>query len=411
MMDVQEKFDVNTIREDFPILKREVNGKPLVYLDNGASSQKPKMVIDSISNYYNEINSNVHRGVHHLSQKATDAFEESRLAVKDFIGANTTEEVIFTSGTTESINIIASSFGKKHIQEGDEILISTMEHHSNIVPWQLLCEEKGAVLKVIPIDDKGEIILSQYESLLSDKTKIVAVSHISNSLGTINPIKEMIDIAHEKNIPVLIDGAQAVAHQTIDVRELDCDFYAFSLHKMFGPTGVGILYGKKELLDSLPPYQGGGEMIKTVSFEKTTFNELPHKFEAGTPNIADIIATKSAIDYLLQLDRNGMLKHEEKLLHYATDRLKAIEGLKIIGEATHKTSVISFTVEGVHHYDIGVILDKLGIAVRTGHHCTQPLMERYGISGTVRASFAFYNTLEEVDQLIEALEKALKMLR
>ncbi|MBL4706885.1 MAG: cysteine desulfurase [Flavobacteriales bacterium] len=405
-----KKFDVNTIRKDFPILSRKVNGRPLVYLDNGATAQKPQVVIDSLINYYSHENANIHRGVHTLSQEATTAYETTREKVQRYLNAEHKEEIIFTKGTTDGINLIANSFGKQNIQKGDEVIITTMEHHSNIVPWQMICEEKEANLKVIPINDKGELILEEFKKLLSPRTKIVALTHISNTLGTINPVKEIIELAHQQNVPVLIDGAQRVAHNAPDVRELDVDFYVFSLHKMFGPTGIGILYGKKALLESIPPYQGGGDMIKTVSFEKTTYNELPHKFEAGTPNIAAGIATAAALDYINALDWEGIHKHETELLAYATKCLKEIDGLKIIGEAEQKASVISFIVEGIHAYDIGVIIDKMGVAVRTGHHCTQPLMERFGILGTIRASFTFYNTKEEVDLLISALQKAIKML-
>jgi cysteine desulfurase/selenocysteine lyase len=411
MSPLTQSFDVLSARKDFPILSREVNGKPLVYLDNGATAQKPRVVIDALERYYTHENANIHRGVHTLSQEATSAYEESREKIRAFINARHKEEVIFTKGTTDGINLIASSFGKQAIQEGDEIIISTMEHHSNIVPWQMLCEEKGAQLKVIPINDSGELEMEALEKLISPQTKLIAVVHISNTLGTINPLKEIIHLAHAANIPVLVDGAQAVAHQKVDVQELDADFYVFSMHKLFGPTGLGILYGKKALLESLPPYQGGGDMIKTVSFEKTTYNELPHKFEAGTPNIAAGIASSAAIDYIESLDWEAIHAYENHLLEYASEKLKAIEGVRIIGEAKKKASVLSFVVEGVHAYDIGVLIDKMGIAVRTGHHCTQPLMQRFGIQGTVRASFAFYNTIEEVDLLIEALKRALQMLR
>ncbi len=408
---LKEKFDVSALRADFPTLKRLVYGKDLVYFDNGATSQKPQVVIDSISRYYTNINSNVHRGVHTLSQEATAAYEEGRQKIQHYINAEFSDEVIFTKGTTDSINLIASSFGKKGIQQGDEIIITEMEHHSNIVPWQMLCEEKGATLKVIPISDQGELDLDAYAKMLNSKTKIVSVTHISNTLGTINPVREIIALAHEKEIPVLIDGAQAVPHKRVDVRELDADFYAFSMHKMFGPTGIGVLYGKKELLESLPPYQGGGDMIKTVSFEKTTYNELPYKFEAGTPNIAGGVASGAAVDYLNNLNWDEVYVHEKELLDYATKQLKEIKGLRIIGEADDKASVISLIVDGIHAYDIGIILDKLGIAVRTGHHCTEPLMHRFDILGTVRASFAFYNTKEEIDLFLEALSRAIEMLK
>jgi cysteine desulfurase / selenocysteine lyase len=403
-------LDVELIRSEFPILSRQVNGHPLVYLDNGATSQKPQAVISAISKYYTYENSNIHRGIHTLSQEATNAYEEARITVQKFINAPHSHEVIFTSGTTGSINLIASVFGKKHLKEGDEIIISTMEHHSNIVPWQMICEEKGAILKVVPINDKGEFLMNEYENLLSDKTKLVAVNHVSNTLGTINPVAAIIDLAHSKGAFVLIDGAQAVPHTNVDVQELDCDFYAFSAHKMLGPTGVGILYGKESLLNDLPPYQGGGDMIKTVTFEKTIYNELPHKFEAGTPNIAGGIGLAAAIDYMNKIGIDKIEAYEHELLVYATEQIKQIEGVRIIGEAKKKASVLSFVVEGTHPSDIGMIIDKLGIAIRTGHHCTEPLMNRFDIPGTARASFAFYNTLEEVDIFINALKRAVNML-
>ena len=403
-------FDLTKIRTDFPILKREVNGKPLIYLDNGATAQKPQQVIDVINKYYQLENANIHRGIHTLSQEATDAYEKARVTVQNFINAKHEHEVIFTSGTTGSINLIASSFAKKYLTVGDEIIISTMEHHSNIVPWQMVCEEYGAVLKVVPINDKGEFLFDEYEKLLSNKTKMVAVTHVSNTLGTINPVKEIIAKAKAFGAFTLIDGAQAVPHKKVDVQKLDCDFYAFSAHKMFGPTGVGILYGKEEVLSNLPPYQGGGDMIKTVTFEKTTYNELPHKFEAGTPNIAGGIAIATAIDYMNEIGIENIASHEAALLEYATQQIKTIKGVRIIGEAENKASVLSFLVEGTHPTDIGMILDKLGIAIRTGHHCTEPLMNRFGIPGTARASFAFYNTKEEIDVFIEALKKAVNML-
>lgn len=404
------KLNIEKIRSEFPILSREVNGKPLVYLDNGATSQKPQQVIDVISHYYEFENSNIHRGIHTLSQEATTAYEAARTTVQEFINAQHSYEVIFTSGTTGSINLIASSFGKKHIKQGDEILISTMEHHSNIVPWQMLCEEKGAILRVVPINDKGEFLMDEFENLLSNKTKLVAVTHVSNTLGTINPVKEIIAKAHGKGAFVLIDGAQAVPHTKVDVQELDCDFYAFSAHKMLGPTGTGILYGKENLLNDLPPYQGGGDMIKTVTFEKTIYNELPHKFEAGTPNIVGGIGLAAAIDYMNNIGIDKIEAYEHELLVYATDQIKQIEGVRIIGEATNKASVLSFVVDGTHPSDIGTIIDKLGIAIRTGHHCTEPLMNRFNIPGTARASFAFYNTFEEINVFINALKRAVNML-
>ena len=405
-----EKFDISKIRNDFPILKREVNGKPLVYLDNGATTQKPKFVIDAITNYYEEMNSNVHRGVHYLSQLSTDAFEVTRRKVQQFINAKEEAEIIITKGTTESINLVASCFGKAFVHEGDEIIISAMEHHSNIVPWQMLCEDRGAVLRVIPMNDKGELDMKAYEELLSDKTKIVAVAYVSNALGTINPVKQIIEMAHARNVPVLVDAAQAIQHIAIDVQELDVDFLAFSGHKMYAPTGVGVLYGKRVLLDAMPPYQGGGDMIKDVTFEKTTYNELPFKFEAGTPNIEAGICFAAAIDYINSLGIENIKAHEDELLAYATQKLKAIAGVRIIGEAEYKSSVISFVVDGVHPYDIGVILDKLGIAVRTGHHCAQPVMDRFNIPGTVRASLALYNTKEDIDNFVAGLTRALNML-
>ncbi len=405
-----KKFSVEDIRKDFPILSREVNGKSLVYLDNGATSQKPQVVIDAITGYYTNENANIHRGVHTLSQLATTAYEEGRKKIQTWINAEHSEEVIFTKGTTDGINLISNAWGRSNLKKGDEVLITEMEHHSNIVPWQMICDEKEAILKVIPINDSGELLMDEYKKLLSSKTKMVALVHISNALGTINPVKEIIELAHNVGAKVLVDGAQQVAHAAPNMRDLDVDFYVFGLHKMFGPTGVGILYGKKKLLEAIPPYQGGGDMIKTVTFEKTTYNELPHKLEAGTPNISAGIATATAVDYISSLNWDEIHVHEQELLDYATAELKKIEGLKIIGEATNKASVISFVVEGIHAYDIGVIVDKMGVAVRTGHHCTQPLMNRFGIQGTVRASFAFYNTKEEVDLLIVALNRAIKML-
>ncbi len=403
-------LDIQKIRADFPILSQKVNGKPLVYFDNGATSQKPQVVIDAISKYYQEINANIHRGVHTLSQLATDAYEESRVKIQKHINAKHNYEVLFTSGTTHAINAVANGFASL-LKSGDEVLVSALEHHSNIVPWQMLCERTGATLRVIPMNDKGELILSEYEKLLSDKTKIVTVNHISNALGTINPIKYMIDKAHEVGAAVLIDGAQAVPHLKPDVQALDCDFYVFSGHKICGPTGIGILYGKEVWLNKLPPYQGGGEMIATVSFEKTTYADLPHKFEAGTPNIEAGIVLGTAIDYLNEIGFDNIAQYEEELLEYATEKLLQIDGLKIYGTADSKTSVISFNMDGIHPYDVGTIIDKLGIAVRTGHHCAQPIMDFYKIPGTIRASFAFYNTKEEIDLMIDALQKAQMMLR
>lgn len=402
-------FDIQKIRVDFPILSRQVNGKPLVYFDNGATSQKPQVVIDAIATYYSEINANIHRGVHTLSQLATDAYEASRIKIQNHINAQFSHEVIFTSGTTHSVNLVANGFASI-LKAGDEVLVSALEHHSNIVPWQMLCEKTGAVLKVIPMNEKGELVMTEYDQLLSDKTKIVTVNHISNALGTINPIKYIIDQAHQFGAAVFIDGAQAVPHLKPNVQELDCDFYAFSGHKMCGPTGTGILYGKEAWLNKLPPYQGGGEMIKEVTFEKTTYAELPHKFEAGTPNIAGGIVLGTAVDYLNSIGFENIQKQELELLAYATEQLSAIEGLKIYGTAEAKTSVISFNIDGIHPYDIGTIVDKLGIAVRTGHHCAQPIMNFFEIPGTIRASFAFYNTKEEIDIMVEAVKKAKMML-
>jgi len=402
-------FDIQKIRADFPILTQKVNGKPLVYFDNGATSQKPQVVIDATSKYYQEINANIHRGVHTLSQLATDAYEVSRKTIQEHIHAAHLHEVIFTSGTTHGINLVANGFAA-FLKPGDEVLVSALEHHSNIVPWQMLCERTGATLKVIPMNEAGELIQSEYEKLLSEKTKIVTVNQISNALGTINPVKQMIAKAHECGAAVLIDGAQAVPHLRPDVQDLDCDFYVFSGHKLCGPTGIGVLYGKEAWLNKLPPYQGGGEMIATVTFEKTTYAALPHKFEAGTPNIAGGIVLGTAIDYLNEIGFENIAAYETELLVYATQKLEAIPGLKIFGTAKEKTSVISFNVEGIHPYDIGTIIDKKGIAVRTGHHCAQPIMDYYKIPGTIRASFAFYNTKEEINVMVEALQKAIQML-
>lgn len=401
--------DINKIREDFPILNQQVNGKPLIYFDNAATSQKPQVVIDAISKYYQEINANIHRGVHTLSQKATDAYEASREIIKNHLNAKFLHEIIFTSGTTQGVNLIANGFASL-LKAGDEVMVSAMEHHSNIVPWQMLCEKTGAKLVVIPMNLQGELILEDYQKLLSNKTKIVAFNHISNALGTINPVKAMTKMAHEFDVAVIIDGAQATPHLKPDVQDLDADFYLFSGHKVCGPTGVGILYGKEKWLNQLPPYQGGGEMIKEVSFEKTTYADLPHKFEAGTPNIAGGIVLGTAINYLNQISFENMATYENELLQYATQKLLDIEGLKIYGEAQNKTSVISFNVKNIHPYDIGMILDKLGVAVRTGHHCAQPIMQFFEIPGTVRASFAFYNTKAEIDIFVEGLKKAILML-
>ncbi len=402
-------LDIQKIRADFPILTQKVNGKPLVYFDNGATSQKPQVVIDAIARYYQEINANIHRGVHTLSQLATDAYEVSRVTIQNHIHAAHSHEVIFTSGTTHSINAVANGFTTL-LKTGDEVLVSALEHHSNIVPWQMLCERTGAELKVIPMNEAGELILTAYDSLLSERTKIVAVNHISNALGTINPIEYMISKAHEVGAAILIDGAQATPHLKPNVQALDCDFYVFSGHKICGPTGVGILYGKEDWLRKLPPYQGGGEMIATVSFEKTTYADLPHKFEAGTPNIEGGIVLGTAIDYMNAVGFDAIASYEQELLDYATEQLLQIEGLRIYGTAANKASVISFNLEGIHPYDVGTIIDKLGIAVRTGHHCAQPIMDFYKIPGTIRASFAFYNTKEEIDLMVSAVQKAQKML-
>lgn len=403
-------LDITKVRADFPILQQEINGFPLVYFDNGATSQKPQVVIDAISDYYQETNANIHRGVHTLSQRATDAYEAAREIMRQHLNAAYTHEVLFTAGTTHGINLVANGFASI-LKVGDEVLISAMEHHSNIVPWQLLCEKTGAKLRVIPMNENGELIQAEYLQLLNSNTKLVAVTHISNALGTINPIQEMVAQAHQVGAAFLVDGAQAVPHLQPDVQALNCDFYAFSGHKICGPTGTGILYGKEVWLNKLPPYQGGGEMIKTVTFEKTTYAELPHKFEAGTPHIAGGIALGVAVQYLQRLGFDAIAAHEKKLLDYATDQLLQIEGLKIYGTAAHKTSVISFNVGDIHPYDLGTIIDKKGIAVRTGHHCTQPIMDFFGIPGTIRASFAFYNTTAEIDYFVSALKKAVTMLR
>jgi len=408
-MNIRMAFNVTQIREDFPILKREVNGKPLVYLDNAATSQKPKQVIDSITHYYSYYNANIHRGVHTLSQEATDAYEQARKKIQKHFNIAHGHEVIFTSGTTDGINLVANGFSS-FLKTGDEVIVSAMEHHSNIVPWQMLCERTGAKLKVIPMSEEGTLILDEYDTLLTEKTKLVFVNHISNALGTINPIKEIIEKAHNYGAAVLVDGAQSCSHIKPDLQALDVDFYVTSAHKMCGPTGVGMLYGKVEWLHKLPPYQGGGEMIAEVTFEKTTYADLPHKFEAGTPNIAGGIAFGTAIDYLNEIGFDAIAQHESQLLEYATAELLKVPGLRIYGTGKDKTSVISFNLEGIHPYDVGTILDKLGIAVRTGHHCAQPIMDFYNIPGTVRASFAFYNTMEEVDKLVDAVRQAQNML-
>ena len=402
-------YDINKIREDFPILSREVYGKPLIYLDNGATTQKPRQVVEAITNEYYSVNANVHRGVHFLSQQATELHEASRETVRRFINARSTNEIIFTRGTTESINLLASSFADSQMEAGDEVIVSTMEHHSDIVPWQLQAAKKGIVIKVIPMNDRGELLQDEYKKLFSEKTKLVCVMHVSNVLGTVNPVKEMIAEAHAHGVPVLVDGAQSVPHMKVDVQDLDADFFAFSGHKVYGPTGVGVLYGKEEWLDKLPPYQGGGEMIQSVSFEKTTFNELPFKFEAGTPDYIGTTALAKALDYVSTLGMENIEAHEQELTLYAMQRLKQIEGMRIFGEAEHKSSVISFLVGNIHHLDMGTLLDRLGIAVRTGHHCAQPLMIRLGIEGTVRASFGLYNTKEEIDILAAGIERVSRM--
>ncbi|MBM3160791.1 MAG: cysteine desulfurase [Bacteroidetes bacterium] len=411
MSDTSKKtFIVREIREQFPALRQQVYGKNLIYFDNGATSQKPQLVLDAINKFYSKENANIHRGVHFMSQKATTEYEESRKRIQRFINARKSDEVIFTKGTTDGINLVANSFGEL-LKTGDEIIISAMEHHSNIVPWQMLCMRKGLTLRVAPINERGELLMETFEQMLTKKTKLVAITHISNTLGTINPIKEIVSKAHAVGAKVLVDGAQSIQHLKIDVKALDCDFYVFSSHKVFGPTGIGVLYGKESLLDAMPPYQGGGDMISKVTFERTTYNELPFKFEAGTPHVAGGICLGKAFEYLESIDFDAAEKHERSLAKYAEDILDTFEGLRIIGEAKDKTSVVSFAFKNIHPFDIGTLLDKQGIAVRTGHHCTQPLMDFYKISGTVRASFAFYNTIQEIDTFVEALEKSLNMLK
>ncbi|MBN8578270.1 MAG: cysteine desulfurase [Cytophagales bacterium] len=404
-------MDVEKIRAQFPVLHQLVNGKPLVYFDNAATNQKPQRVIDALTHYYQHDNANIHRGIHTLAERATKAYEATRLSMQNFIHARHSEEIIFTRGVTESINLVAASYGRTFLHAGDEVIISGLEHHSNIVPWQLICEERKARIKVIPVTESGELDLDAYRKLLTGKPKVVAVNHASNSLGTINPVKEIIKLAHEAGAVVLIDGAQASAHLPIDVQELDCDFYCISSHKMFGPTGTGILYGKRELLEKMPPYMGGGEMIKEVTFTKTTYNDLPYKFEAGTPNIGDVVALNEAVNFINELGKDNIVAYEHELLVYAVEKLSAIKGVKLIGTAKKKVSVQSFAIEGIHHFDIGQMLDTRGIAVRTGHHCTQPLMDRLGIEGTVRASFSVYNTKAEIDQLAEGVERIIKFLK
>ncbi len=405
-------IDVNAVRQRFPVLQRKVkNGRNLVYLDNAATSQKPDTVIAALTNYYESFNANIHRGIHTLAEEATAAYEATRDTAQHFINAAHREEIVFTSGVTEGINLVAATWGRKNIKAGDEIIISAMEHHSNIVPWQMLCEEKGALLKVIPVNDAGELIWEDFEKLISDKTKLISIVHISNALGTINPVKEIIATAHQHDIKVLVDGAQSSLHTTIDVQDMDCDFFVFSGHKVYGPTGVGVLYGKKELLENMPPYMGGGEMIKEVSFEKTTYNELPYKFEAGTPNIGDTVAFKAALDFVTETGRDQIAIHEDGLLTYAQEQLSGINSMRFIGTAKEKAGVVSFLIDGIHPQDIGILLDNYGIAVRTGHHCAQPLMHRFGIPGTVRASFAAYTSKEEIDALVSGLQKAIKLLK
>jgi cysteine desulfurase / selenocysteine lyase len=401
---------IDLCRHHFPLLRQRVNGKPLVYFDNAATSQKPQIVIDTIMRYYMEENSNIHRGVHYLSERATEAYEGVRGKVQHFINARDLKEIIFVRGTTEAVNLVAYSYGRTHVGTGDEVVISAMEHHSNIVPWQILCREKGAKLRVVPMNDKGELILDDYEKMLNGRTKIVSLVHVSNALGTINPIKQMVAMAHARGIPVMIDGAQAVPHMKVDVRDLDCDFYAFSSHKMFGPTGIGVLYGRESLLEAMPPYQGGGDMIKSVTFEHTIYNDLPQKFEAGTPSIASGMGLGAAVDYINQIDLDSVAGFEHDLLVYATDALSRIPRVRIIGTAKEKAAVLSFVIEGIHPHDIGTVLDMEGVAIRTGHHCAQPVMQRFGIPATARASFAFYNTKEEVDILAKGIEKVIEVL-
>ena len=407
---IQKGLDVYAVRQQFPILNREVKGKPLVYFDNAATTQKPQAVIDALVDYYTGYNANIHRGIHTLAEEATAAFEATRDAAQQFIHAASREEIIFTKGTTEGVNLVAYTWGRQNIKAGDEIIISAMEHHSNIVPWYVLCEEKGAVLKVIPFSNEGELLINEYEKLLSRKTKLVSIVHASNALGTINPVKKIIDSAHHVGAVVLVDGAQSTVHLDVNVAEMDCDFFVFSSHKLYGPTGVGVLYGKKHLLETMPVFHGGGEMIKEVTFEKITYNDLPYKYEAGTPNIADTVALKAAFEFIHQTGKDKIRKHENELLTYATEQLELIPGLKIIGKAKEKVSVVSFVIDKIHPQDLGILLDNRGIAVRTGHHCAQPLMHCFGIPGTTRASFAVYNTKEEIDELIAGIQKAIKML-
>ena len=402
-------YDINKVREDFPILSRQIYGKPLVYFDNGATTQKPLCVLDAMRNEYLNVNANVHRGVHYLSQQATDLHEAARETVRKFINAPKVEEVIFTRGTTESLNLVVSSFGDRFLSEGDEVIVSVMEHHSNIVPWQLLAAKKGIAIKVIPMTDEGDVIMGEYEKLFNERTRIVSITQVSNVLGTINPVKEMIRIAHEHEVPVMVDGAQSTPHMKVDVQDLDCDFFAFSGHKIYGPTGIGVLYGKEKWLDEMPPYQGGGEMIESVSFEKTTFEKLPFKFEAGTPDYVATHGLATALNYVTELGLDNIFAHEQELTRYAMEQMKEIPGMRLFGTSQHKDAVISFLVGDIHHLDMGTLLDRLGIAVRTGHHCAEPLMHRLGISGTVRASFALYNTKEEVDALVAGIKRVSQM--
>ena len=404
-------LDVSRIREDFPILKQRVRGKPLVYLDNAASAQKPQAVIDALSHFYSTSYANIHRGIHWLSERATEAYETARVSVQRFIGAAEANEIIFVRGTTEAINLVAQTYGRMHVQAGDEILISTMEHHSNIVPWQMLCEATGAMLHVVPINDEGELLLDDYERLVTTKTRLIAIAHVSNVLGTINPIRRIVEIAHRHQVPVLVDGAQAAPHVALEVQALGCDFYAFSGHKLFGPTGIGVLYGKASLLEAMPPYQGGGHMIQSVTFEKTTYNKVPDRFEAGTPNIAGVVGLGAAIDYVSEIGLETITAYERELLAYATDQLSSISGVRLIGTAKEKAGVLSFVADGIHPHDLGTILDNEGIAIRAGHHCAQPLMSRFGVPATARASLAFYNTREEIDALTAGIHKAIEFFK
>ncbi|MEE9284145.1 MAG: cysteine desulfurase [Dehalococcoidia bacterium] len=408
--ETEGRLDVQRVRQDFPILQQEVRGKPLVYLDNAATSQKPQAVIDTLVRYYTAENSNIHRGVHYLSELATAEYEETRSKARRFINAAEDREIIFVRGTTEGLNLVAHSFGRQRVGPGDEVIISTMEHHSNIVPWQILCQERGARLRVVPINDDGELLLDEYHRLLNPRTKLVSIVHVSNSLGTINPVKEVIEAAHAQGVPVVIDGAQAAPHLRLDVRDLDCDFYTFSGHKLFGPTGIGVLYGKAEHLEAMPPYQGGGDMIKSVTFEKTTYSDLPYKFEAGTPHIAGVIGLGAAIDYVTAIGLDRIGAYESELLRYGTERLASIEGLRLIGTARHKASILGFVLDGMHPHDVGSVLDGEGIAIRAGHHCTQPVMERFGVAATARASLAFYNTKEEIDALVHGIDRVFEVL-